>query len=102
MALASSATLTLTNRPPISAAAATPISSFRSKIVTFAPCAARSLAVAFPSPEAPPVTIAPTPFKSICFVLLRVATRRSIDRSWTIAWLERGKAKVHDEAVKPG
>src|SRR4051794_27458055 len=46
--------------PPNSAARAAPRSSWRSRIVTAAPLAARARVVASPSPEAPPETTAAT------------------------------------------
>ena len=52
-------------RPPISLASAVPLSSWRSATTTRTPRSASSRAVASPSPEAPPVTIADVPFRSI-------------------------------------
>ena len=56
--LSSRVTSTWQNRPPNSAAAASPASALRSKTATFAPASARARAVASPRPDAPPVTTA--------------------------------------------
>ena len=61
---ASSVTSVATNPAPSSAARAAPFSSLTSAMVSAAPCSLRRLAVASPSPEAPPMTSAPLP--SIC------------------------------------
>ena len=53
-----STTSTRWNTPPSSAARASPASALRSKSATLTPSAASRRAVAAPSPEAPPVTIA--------------------------------------------
>ena len=50
--------LTLQKMPPISLAVASPASALMSKIATFAPAFASARAVAWPRPEAPPVTTA--------------------------------------------
>ena len=60
----SSVTFTLWNVPPMAFAFSVPRSSLRSKMATLAPFAASISAVAPPSPEAPPVTMAASP--SIC------------------------------------
>ena len=59
-----------TNRPPISLARGTPLSSWRSATTTRTPRSASRREVARPSPDAPPVTIADVPFRSISLRLL--------------------------------
>ena len=51
-------------RPPMSLATAAPASALRSRMATLTPLSASARAVAAPSPEAPPVTIAEMPFPS--------------------------------------
>ena len=55
---AASATSQITATPPISAATASARLALRSQTATLAPCAASRRAVAAPSPDAPPVTMA--------------------------------------------
>ena len=54
---------------PSSPESASAFSSFTSAMATLAPRWARALAVASPSPEAPPDTIAPVPFRSMAAAL---------------------------------
>ena len=49
------------------------VAALRSRIATFTPLAANALAVAAPSPEAPPVTTAEMSFPSCMFTPLPVA-----------------------------
>src|SRR5487761_1033407 len=60
-----SVTSPATYSPPTSSATLRAPSSFRSKTVTRTPSAERARAVAAPSPEAPPVTIAEDPWSSM-------------------------------------
>src|ERR1700678_117340 len=62
---ASSVTSVRKNSPPVSSAISFPRSSFRSAISTRDPAAARTRAVASPSPLAPPEIIAAVPFSSM-------------------------------------
>ena len=60
-----SVTSHFTNFNPSSRASASPFSMLKSTIVTCAPAACRRRAVASPSPEAPPLTIAAAPVASM-------------------------------------
>src|SRR4051794_29808168 len=60
-----SVTSTGTNIPPISLAIASPFSAFRSATTTRAPWAASARTHAAPMPDAPPVTTADAPSKSM-------------------------------------
>ena len=60
-----SVTSALTNLTPSSLARASPLSPLKSRIVTTAPAAFSRRAVASPSPDAPPVTIAAAPLMSM-------------------------------------
>src|SRR5580692_8784073 len=59
-----------TNSPPSSLARGSPLSAWRSATTTRTPRSAKRRDVASPSPEAPPVTIADVPFRSISLPLL--------------------------------
>jgi hypothetical protein len=56
--LSSDSTSHWQNTAPVSAAAASPCSAFKSKIATLAPAARNAFTVARPRPDAPPVTTA--------------------------------------------
>src|SRR4051794_5894260 len=65
-------TSALTKSTPSSSASALPFSSLRSAMVTCAPRSESARAVASPSPEAPPTTIAPLPW--ICMARDRIGS----------------------------
>src|SRR6202046_5250656 len=101
---ASSATSPTTARPPTALAASSAAAGLRSKTVTFAPLAASASAVARPSPDAPPVTIAATPDS---FIALPPSARANLARPhidrrrfaplharWTRAPRNAGRASV--------
>src|SRR5215510_8493360 len=75
-----SVTSVATNRPAISFASASPLSAWRSRSAstTWAPRPARAVAVAAPRPDAPPVTMAEIPLRSMRATVL---TRRSSGRT---------------------
>ena len=62
--------------PPSSPATAPPRSSLTSRIATFAPSAASARAAAAPSPDAPPVTTATAPLRSIPSLAFRPLSAR--------------------------
>src|ERR1700722_15885909 len=88
---ASSATSPATARPPRALAASSAAAGLRSKIATFAPLAASASAVARPSPEPPPVTIAATP---VSFIAHPPSARAGSSRPYQPATL-RATAATH-------
>ena len=65
MTWSASATSAWANTPPTSLATASPLSWFMSTTTTLAPRSASRRTVASPRPEAPPVTIAEMPLRSM-------------------------------------